>query len=171
VPQTHAPQSARGKITALATLELDWSLAMRRQPTRLACEYWQRCRAVDWAPRRADLHPGAMRKFLPHIGLVTVQREHERAVYTIRQAGTAWEDIFGPMTGKRLGEFLPVAIQERWREVFDAVCDAVAPLRVTTRIEFQRKSWLKTELFVAPVRDGADAISMLFVCFDSWSEV
>ncbi len=157
-------------ITAFTPLVFDWSLAMTREPTRLACEYWRSRCGSSWAPQRTDIAPAAMRKFIAHVGLVTIESAGGRNLYTIRHAGTEWENVFGPMSGKRLDEFLPAAIENRWRDVFDSVCGAMAPLRVTTRIEFRGKTWLRTELFVAPLRGADDSLPMLFICFTTWSE-
>jgi hypothetical protein len=73
------------------------------------------------------------------------------------------------MTGRDISEFLPPEIEMRWRKLFDSVRTAAKPVRATTRIGFQEKSWLLTEMFVAPLgEDGV--VSMLFMCFTSWTD-
>ncbi len=133
-----------------------------------AHEYWKSCCAARPMPSRADLDPVAMRKFTTHVGLIEIRTEpNEAAEYFIRRAGTKWEEVFGPMTGRFIHEFLPPEIETSWREVFNAVREAKAPLRVTTRIQFQRKSWLQAEMFVAPL--GEREVTMLFMTFVAWS--
>jgi hypothetical protein len=149
-------------------LRFDWNLKFTRPATRLAHEYWESCRAGRTMPTRADLKPAAMHKFTEHVGLVEVRAEPGPDVdYFIRRAGTKWEQVFGPMTGRLIHDFLPPEIETRWREVFDPVRTRVVPVRVTTGITFQRKTWLETEMFVGPL--GADRVSMLFLTFVSWS--
>jgi hypothetical protein len=133
-----------------------------------ARDYWQSRRGDRTMPNRADLDPVAMRRFTEHVGLVEVRRDTGAEVdYFIRRAGTRWEAVFGAMTGRVIQEFLPPEIETRWRQVFDAVCQAKAPLRVTTDILFQNKSWLEAEMFVGPLGD-AD-VNMLLLAFASWN--
>jgi len=154
----------------LRPLEFDWELQFTREPTGLASEYWQSRRGDRAMPARADLNPAAMRKFTPHIGLVEIRRDRAPHVeYFIRRAGGEWEQVFGPMTGHFLDEFLPPQIETRWRRVFDAVCEKKAPVRVTTGIHFQGKTWLTTEMFVAPLGE-AEEPDMLFIAFTAWSQ-
>jgi len=150
-------------------LQLDWELHFTREPTRLASEYWHSRLAGRTMPARADLDPAAMRKFTEHTGLVEIRRDSAPHVeYFIRRAGGDWERVFGAMTGRFIHEFLPPEIEMRWRRVFDAVCEKRAPARVTTGIQFQTKTWLTTELFVAPLGEG-DEPNMLFIAFTAWS--
>jgi len=86
--------------------------------------------------------------------------------YLIRRASGKWEEIYGPMTGRYIHEFLPPLLEGRWRELFDAVRERKAPVCARTGIEFQ-KTWLMAEMFVAPL--GSDGeVSMLLMCFVSW---
>jgi hypothetical protein len=140
-----------------------------KQPAIIrARDYWQSCRGERPMPNRVDLDPVAMRGFTEHVGLVEIRRDTGAEVdYFIRRAGTRWEALFGPMTGRLIQEFLPPEVETRWRQVFDAVCDAKAPLRVTTDILFQNKSWLEAEMFVGPL--GDNEVAMLFLAFTSWT--
>ncbi|MDE2631414.1 MAG: hypothetical protein KGM97_10545, partial [Alphaproteobacteria bacterium] len=64
---------------------------------------------------------------------------------------------------------IPPHIEPSWRAVFDAVRTAQKPLRVATRIDFQNKTWLNCEMFVAPLgKDGQ--VSMLFMTFAAWTD-
>jgi hypothetical protein len=109
-----------------------------------------------------------MRGFTEHVGLVEVRRDTGAEIdYFIRRAGTRWEAVFGAMTGRLIQEFLPPEIETRWRQAFDAVCEAKAPLRLTTDILFQNKSWLEAELFIGPL--GEAEVTMLLLAFASWN--
>jgi hypothetical protein len=110
-----------------------------------------------------------MKKFMSHVGLIEVRDRKSQPDYYIRLSGSKWEEVFGPMTGKLVQEFLPPHIEERWRALFDAVCVRKEPVRATTQITFKDKRWLKAEMFVAPLADARGGVSMLFMCFASWS--
>lgn len=86
------------------------------------------------------------------MGLIEVRQDlAPHAEYFIRRAGGRWEDVYGPMTGRFIHEFLPPEIEPSWREVFDTVREKMAPARVTTGIDFQNKTRLTTEMLVAPL--------------------
>jgi hypothetical protein len=151
-------------------LVLDWALALERPETILARDYWRSRCVKGTIPSRADLLPAEMRKFITHVGLIETHPRGEATDYLIRHAGSQWEAVFGAMKGRRLPEFLTPEIEERWRTLFDAVREAGRPVRATTRIAFKGKSWLRTEMFIAPLSEGGgEPVSMLFMCFTSWS--
>ena len=146
-------------------LEFDWTVQLHQPATLLAYEYWRSRCAGRAMPSRADLDPVTMRKFTSHVGLIEIREaEGQGITYFIRRAGTKWEEVFGVMTGRFLHEFLSLEFEARWREVFDAVREAKAPVRVTTGIHFQRKTWLETEMFVAPLGEN-NKVTMLFMTF------
>ncbi len=160
-----------GRITRAQTqpLQFDWELHFAREATRLASTYWHSRLDGRAMPSRADLNPAAMRNFTQNIGLIEVRRDSAPHVeYFIRRAGSDWEKVFGCMTGRFIHEFLPPEIEMRWRRVFDAVREKVAPVRVTTGIQFQAKTWLTTEMFVAPLGESGEQ-NMLFLAFTAWS--
>ena len=164
------PNSADSKSVTAATthaLQFDWQLSFSREPTQLASDYWRSCLNGRAMPTRADLNPSAMRKFTPHIGLVDIRRDTVQPQYFVRRAGGQWEDVFGPITGRFVHDFLPPEIEVRWRKVFDAVCEKKAPLRMTTGIELQGKQWLTMEMLVAPLGESGEP-NMLLVAFDAW---
>lgn len=150
-------------------MAIDPELAFDREPNKLAYAYWQSCCAGRAMPARADLNPGAMRKFTPHIGLVELRRDAGDNRYFIRRAGARWEDVYGAMTGKFLQDFLPAHLAEAWEGVFDSVAELAKPIRLTTQVDFEDKSWLEIELMIAPLGEQ-NAINMLFVSFVSWSK-
>lgn len=167
------PHAAIGALKHVETkpLSFDWSIALTQSATIQARDYWLSRRGNGAMPARADLSPHAMKAFMPHLGLIEVREAPSRRDYLIRLAGSRWEDVFGPMRAKLLGDFLPKHIEDRWRLLFDSVCDAKKPVRVTTRIAFKEKTWLAAEMFVAPLSDDGTSVSMLFLCFASWSTV
>jgi hypothetical protein len=145
-------------------MAFDWRLNFTKPPTIAACAYWKSCCRDHAMPDRGDLNPAEMRTFTQHVGLIEVREETDESIeYFIRRAGTKWEELFGPMTGRYIHEFLPPTIESRWRDAFDRVCDAKMPARVTAKIRFQQKFWLTAEMLIAPL--GKQNVSMLFMTF------
>ena len=135
----------------------------------MAYAYWLDRSASRKMPHRSDLDPVEMRKFTSHIGLVEIRHSEDRTLdFFIRRAGTKWEYIYGPMTGKLLREFLPEEIEPSWREAFAAVYEAIAPLRLTAQVDFKGMSWLEIEMLIAPLGEN-DRVTMLLTCFVSRS--
>ena len=64
---------------------------------------------------------------------------------------------------------MPPEIEARWREVLDAVREAEMPARVTTGIGYKNKTWLRTEMLVAPLGMNAE-VAMLLMVFVAWSK-
>jgi hypothetical protein len=153
-------------------LDFDWTLQFQHAPTALALEYWLSRRQGRAMPRREDLDPVAMRKFTQHVGLVEVRPcvWDANVAYFIRRAGSKWEEVYGPITGHYLPEFLPPELEKSWMELFDAVRARKEPVRITSRVDFEGKNWLATEILVAPLGDNDD-ITMLFLTFVAWSEI
>ena len=147
---------------------LDRNLVFERVPTQLACAYWHDRRGDRPMPARGDLVPSGMRKFMPHVGLIDVIRGGEKVVdYRIRLAGTRWEAVYGPMTGRCLGEFLSPTLEARWREAFDN--GRSGPVRLRSRVTFEAKVWLDCEIFIAPLSESGIAAALLFLSFTSWN--
>ena len=156
--------------SSVSPLTFDWQVRFEQEPTRLAYAYWKECRRDRPMPSRVDLNPVAMQKFTKHVGLIDVNESAEASrTYFIRRAGTSWEEVYGPITGHFTHEFLSPAIEKSWRDVFDAVVAAKAPVRVVTRIDFQGKTWLRCEMFVAPLGEKNE-VAMLFMTFVAWPE-
>jgi hypothetical protein len=150
------------------TVEFDPSVSLTREMTKKAFAYWQSKRCGRSWPARADITPQEMRDFVRHVALVEVRRtEAGDPSYFVRVAGAKIESVYGPITGKRLSEFLPAQLEARWRLVFDAAVSAKAPLRVATRVMFGGKDYLAAEVLLAPLGDGAE-ISMLYAAVDVW---
>jgi hypothetical protein len=149
----------------------DWTLQFEREPAILASQYWKsRCDGRPM-PSRSDLDPTAMRKFSNHVGLIDIRPASGSGVdYLIRRAGSKWEEIYGPMTGRSLHEFLPPPIEQSWREVFDAVRNRGMPARITSCVDFEGKTWHEIEMFVAPLGENGQ-VTMLMMAFVSWSTI
>ena len=81
---------------------------------RLVLDYWQEKCAGRLMPARADIDPGDLRRFLPHITLVDVVDDPRRFVY--RLVGTSEVELRGfDPTGKSVADayFAPVCTRLR----------------------------------------------------------
>jgi hypothetical protein len=154
---------------SLPPITVDESLSFVQPATIAALAYWKSKLGGRPMPSRADLDPREMRSFMPHIALVELRQTADGAQdYYMRLTGTSIEQVFGQLTGQLISEFLPPEIEARWRMMFDAARDAAAPVRITGRIAFQRKTWLQCELMIAPLGTEGKTISMFFVAVATW---
>jgi hypothetical protein len=148
---------------------IDWGLSFEDKLTIQACAYWQSCCHGRVMPERADLQFAAMTKFAANLVLLELRSQpNAPSEYCVRLAGANCEAVFGHVTGRSTAQIAPPNIEMRWRAVFDLVVVEKKPLRVSAGIEFERKTWLQTESFVAPLGDG-DQIKMLLICFTAKS--
>ena len=147
---------------------IDKTATFSRSATIQAFEYWRARKGDRDMPSRADISPSALRGVLPNIALVDVPAAGSRpTAYTVRLAGDAIHQVFGPLTGKPIDEFLPPEILERWVTCFEAARTSAAPVRVSSRIAYQNKTWLQSEVLLAPLgQDGH--VFMLFTAVDVW---
>src|ERR1700744_2260073 len=112
---------------------IDESAAFTRPATIKALAYWRSQKGDRAMPSRSDISPSALRSVLPQIALVEIPAKGDRpAAYIIRLAGDAIHQVFGPLTGKPIDEFLPPDALSRWIACFAAVRTALAPVRVIT---------------------------------------
>ncbi|MBK8161264.1 MAG: PAS domain-containing protein [Rhodospirillaceae bacterium] len=90
---------------------------------RLVLDYWQQKCAGRAMPSRADIDPGDLRRFLPHITLVDVVDDPRRFVY--RLVGTSEVELRGfDPTGKSVAD-----------AYFASSADAALLQYETTRVE------------------------------------
>ena len=147
----------------------DWSLAFEHRVAQLALAYWKSRCAGRSMPQRSDLTPGGMSEFLANVALIESLRVGQtKRQYRVRLAGTRVEQIFGPIGGKSISEVLTEEIEARWRSYFDAVCDAVRPLRICGRVAFENKIWLESEALIAPLGQAGEPVTMLFAALAAW---
>jgi hypothetical protein len=147
---------------------IDGSLTLVRPATIKARTYWDNIRGERSMPTRQDISPRDMREFLAHVALFEIHELADGTIdYRIRLAGSVVEEVFGPIGGKSIRETLPPDIAQRWRTFLDTVRKSAEPLRVTSRVAFQNKSWLASELFLAPLGQHGE-VTMLFGAADMW---
>ena len=148
---------------------IDKSAAFTRPVTVKALDYWRSRKGNRAMPSRADISPAALRSLLPQIALVDVPGVGDRpSAYVVRLAGDAIHQVFGPLTGRPVDEFLPKDELERWIACFEAARTSAAPIRVTTpQVTYQGKTWLQSEVLLAPLGQD-DRVLMLLAAVDTW---
>ncbi|HEX3675602.1 MAG TPA: PAS domain-containing protein [Rhizomicrobium sp.] len=150
---------------------IDRTVALTREMTAKAYAYWKSVRGARAMPARKDMTLPGMREFLRHIAFVELRPMADgRTAFFVRLAGDKIENVFGSITGKTLNEFLPTALEARWRLVFEAALEARAPVRIASRVVFGGKEYLASEVLMAPLGDG-ERVTMLFAALDVWPAV
>lgn len=153
-----------------APIYVERELLFHEPVNRQALAYWQAKAAQRGMPARSDLDPIEMRAFVTNVALVDVLAAETPQTFRIRLAGTAVEEVFGHLTGKKLTE-LPEYFAARWQGLFQAATDARTPVRVTTRVTLERKEHLTAEALLAPLSEDRSSISMLFVSVGFWTDI
>jgi hypothetical protein len=153
---------------AASPVTFDWELKFEKQANVLACEYWQsRCNGRPM-PKRADLDPVAMKKFSPHVGLIELRPgPGGETGYFVRRSGSRLDEIYGPITGRSMGDFLPPPLMAAWRGMLEASCRKPAPVRIVTRVDFEGRTWLNVEMLLAPLGEDGK-VNMIFLTFVAW---
>lgn len=104
---------------------------------RFLFEYWQRKRSGDKLPGRKTIDPVELKRVLPHLLLIDVEREPLDFRY--RLAGTLTYDIFGfDLTGHRVRDIAP----PEWGEI---VWKSLATLVETRAPQYVRLDFTTTQ--------------------------
>lgn len=166
------PEPRFPKVMAkLPPIAISRDTVYRCAENQAAFAYWQSCCHGRPMPSRADIDPVEMRGFLAHVALIeTPDGSVARPDYRISLAGTAIEAVLGPLTGKLLQQAVAPAVARRWRGLYEVVVTEAAPIRATSRVSFEEKNFLMTELMVAPLSRHPLRVEMLFVTLAFWSE-
>jgi len=100
--------------------------------------------------------PRLLKDCLAHVAfLERVPQEDGSHRYRVRLFGSAYQPIFGELTGCFLDEGLPPAVAPMWHAAADTALNYGAPLRIAGRSEVPNKEFLAGEYFVAPLTDPA----------------
>lgn len=159
-------------VEQLPPVEVSRELVFRCAETNAAAAYWQSKLQGRTIPARADIDPIEMRAFLPHVGLIeTPDGSPARPNYRITLAGTAIEEVLGPLTGRLLQEAVPPVIARRWRSLYNVVLAEAVPLRAVSRVSFAARNYLMGEVLAAPLSSDGRRVDTLFVAVAFWSEI
>lgn len=158
-------------VEELPPVEVSRELVFRCAESSAASAYWQSKLRDRTMPARADIDPIEMRAFLPHVGLIeTPDGSTARPDYRITLAGTAIEEVLGPLTGRLLQEAVPPVIARRWRSLYDVVMKEAVALRAVTRVSWADRNYLMGECLAAPLSSDGRHVDTLFIAVGFWSE-
>jgi len=143
---------------------VDSTLAFEAEELREAHAVWKAAAAGRPHPRRADLRPRMMKRFLSQVALMDIVRDEGRARFRIRLTGTALERTFGGLAGRFLDEALPEPFRSRWDATLKVPLLAKRPVRSIGRVEYLNQTYLTAETFYGPLGiDAAEPAAMLIV--------
>jgi hypothetical protein len=128
---------------------------------RHVLDYWQQKCAGRAMPSRADIDPGELRRFLPHITLVDVVDDPRRFVY--RLVGTAEVELRGfDPTGKSVGDgyFASSADAALWH--YEKARSTRAPHYVAEPFQVVDRFIGEEDLFLPLSNDGVN-VNMILV--------
>jgi hypothetical protein len=146
----------------------DWSLGFEHSTTRQGLAYWHRCRGTRSMPAVGDLKLRGMKDFAANSALFDVLTLDDGTVdYSIRLTGERVRERYGAVAHRRLSEFLPQNMEERWRHALDLARTAQAPLRVHGRMSYEDRTWLYQETLLAPLRGAEDTLAV-FLSVTAW---
>lgn len=148
----------------LPPIKFDPVMRFESEPLREAFDYWDAIRGGRIMPTRAELLPREMRRFISHVGLIEPMTDKNGLQdYFVRLAGSDVEEIFGPRTGRPLGEGVPPEILARWRIGYDMVQRSGKPVKATAGVAYKGKNWIEVEVLVAPLGEDATPSSFFLV--------
>jgi Uncharacterized protein conserved in bacteria len=143
--------------TSPRAITIDDTLAFESPIPREACETW-RAAAGGAIPTRSRFSARAVKNFVGN--LVIFERQGEDVL--IRLMGTRVSAVIGEMQGKCLRDALPPEAALRWLQVLDSVLAAKRPTRIVTTVNFNNLQYLEAEIFLAPLADEDDRVTMIF---------
>ena len=156
----------------LSPVTIDWNLGFVRETTKSAYAYWLSLCNGRKMPRRQELSPSRMRGFLQHVTLVSIVRDQPDGAmdFMVTLQGQHTHDIYGPVAHRRLHEVLPAHLEQRWRDGLELAAESARPVRLSSRMSADGKSWLAGEVLIAPLGDDNQGVEGLFAALASWPE-
>jgi hypothetical protein len=128
---------------------------------RLVLDYWQQKCAGRLMPGRADIDPGDLRRFLPHITLVDVVDDPRRFVY--RLVGTSEVELRGyDPTGRPVAEAYFATSADEALKHYEAALATRAPHYIADPFQAVDRFVGEEDLFLPLSNDGV-TVNMIMV--------
>jgi hypothetical protein len=161
--------SARAELlTPLTPVHHDWALSFEQATPGEALAYWNECRGTRSMPLKTDISVRGMKRFIANVSLVDVHSNNDGTVdYYVRLTGERVRELYGPIAHRKLSEFLPADMEQRWRTALDLVRAARRPLRVHGRMSYADHTWLYQETLLAPLSSNGEETDM-FLMATAW---
>lgn len=147
---------------------VDWQLDFLHASARAATSYWHSLLKGRAMPAHGELSPREMKDFIPYVSLLdVVPGAAGKPDYVVTLQGGHAREVFGDIKGRRPAEIFHPVIEQRWRACFDFPYAKRKPARLLSRASTSGKNWLVCEALVAPLGEGDEVRSFLWV-FVSW---
>jgi hypothetical protein len=159
MPDTHTPETLAFNTWAK---ELGWpavcdpDLNFEAEILHQLLVIWRALAGTNALPHRAKLTPRVLKPFLKHI--IILERTSEYPLRArVRLQGTHLVEVLGEMQGKYLDEALTADVVPHWHSRLGLALSENRPLRFVSRVDVQKKSFLRSETLWAPLAgdDGA----------------
>jgi hypothetical protein len=102
-------------------------------------------------PSREDMSPRALKSFLTEVALHDIVYEGDNIRFRSRVTGTELARTHGSGRGQFIDEAVPSPFRERWTAMLKLALDVGGPVRVSSPIEFQNRTYLQAEILCAPL--------------------
>lgn len=127
-------------------------------------------------PTRAEMTARALKPWLRHVAIYErVSEARSQPRYRVRLMGSAYQEVFGDLTGQFLDEVLPPEAVPLWHAVLDVVLAGGRPTRFLTRSEITGKDYLISEYCSVPLaNDAGESAYVMGVGYyeaGSWDDV
>jgi hypothetical protein len=157
------------QIKPLPPIHHDWALGFEHAMTREALAYWNDCSGARAMPLVTDISARGMKSFLANVSLIEVHViDAGKVDYSVRLTGERVREQYGPVAHRKLSEFLPPDMEERWRGALDPVRTERRPLRVHGRMSYANHTWLYQETLVAPLSHDSGEVGT-FLMVTTWT--
>jgi len=148
------------RLSANLAIVLDWSLNIAAAQLGELVNYWMARRRTRDMPSRADLDPADLRLLLRHVFLVDVLRDP--LAFRYRLVGTNIVRVAGrDVTGLHVADAVPKRLRHAYVELYTAVAENRAPLRVTGSSWFVHNDFLEWEAVLLPLAPERQPVNML----------
>ena len=131
-----------------------------------ALTVWREHCEAGRIPRRRDLTPQVMRRFLKKVSIFErVAQPFGAYRYRARLTGQEFTRAYADMSGKFIDEVLSTKYLVRWKKLGDVVLAWGGPVRYLTVTEAFDRDYSALEHLIAPMLDDAgQTTQLLFVC-------
>jgi hypothetical protein len=146
----------------------DPSLAFEAPSLGNLLKIWQDQAGGGVLPRRSQF---TARLLKPHLGDIAIIERRGGAAeqYRFRLMGTRLTEALGELQGKTFAQALSPKVTEHWRSRFDLTVSEGRPLRFVSRVDIQKKHFLRSENLWVPLAEENGAAIVLMSAFLSFS--
>jgi hypothetical protein len=134
----------------------DPSLTFEAPSLRKILRIWQDTAKGGALPQRSQF---TARLLKPHLGdIAIIERKGDTAEqYRFRLFGTRLAEALGELQGKTFAQVMTPNVVEHWRTRFNLTVAEGHPLRFVSRVDLQKKNFLRSESLWMPLADDNGA--------------